>query len=78
MDTKTPIAEPKPSPEICHKILAIVDNLHGAFWGELHDALIPPHDAEAVRLALRSLVTDGVLRMMEDDSEHDWEYRRAN
>ncbi len=65
------------SAEIREKILAVVDQKHGAFWGEFYDALIPAHSVEEVRLALNSLVQDGTLRMKEDDSEHDWEYRRV-
>ena len=69
--------EPNPSPEIRDKILEIVDEKHGAFWGEFYTALIPPYEVEAVRLALKSLVNDGTLRMKEDDQEHDWEYLRC-
>lgn len=65
------------SAEIREKILAVVDQKHGPFWYEFYDALIPAHSVEEVRLALNSLVQDGTLRMKEDDSEHDWEYRRV-
>ena len=68
--------EPKPSIEIRDKILAIVDEKHGAFWGEFYHALIPVYTVEDVRLALNSLVQDNTLRMKEDNTEHDWEYRR--
>lgn len=78
MDTRlTQKTELKPSNEIREKILAVVDEKHGAFWGEFYDALIPPHTVEEVRLALNSLVQDRTLRMKEDPTEHDWEYRRA-
>jgi hypothetical protein len=76
--TLTPKAEPQPSNEIREKILGVVDEKHGAFWGEFYDALIPAHTVEDVRLALNSLIQDGTLRMKEDSTEHDWEYRRAN
>jgi hypothetical protein len=78
MDTTlTPKTEPKPSNEIREKILAVVDEKHGAFWGDFYDALIPSHTVEEVRLALNSLVQDRTLRMKEDSTEHDWEYRRV-
>jgi hypothetical protein len=77
MDTTlTPTTEPKPSNEIREKILSVVDKLYGAFWGEFYDALIPAHTVEEVRLALNSLIQDRTLRMKEDSTEHDWEYRR--
>jgi hypothetical protein len=69
--------EPTPNPEIRDKILEIVDEKHGAFWGEFYDALISAHTVEEVRLALKSLVQDRTLRMKEDFAEHDWEYRRV-
>jgi hypothetical protein len=72
-----PTKEPTPSPEIRDKILKIVDEKHGAFWGEFYTALIPPCEVEPVRLALISLVNDGTLRMKEDEQEHDWEYLRC-
>ncbi len=72
-----PMTEPTPSPEIRDKILEIVDEKHGAFWGEFYAALIPTYEVESVRLALKSLVNDETLRMKEDDQEHDWEYRRC-
>ena len=78
MDTTLkPTTEPKPSNEIREKILAVVDDKHGAFWGEFYDALIPAHTVEEVRLALNSLVQERTLRMKEDSTEHDWEYRRV-
>ena len=69
--------EPTPNPETRDRILEIVDEKHGAFWGEFYDALIPAHTVEEVRLALNSLVQDRTLRMKEDSAEHDWEYRRV-
>ena len=75
--TRTSYVASKPSNEIRKKILSVVDEKHGVFWGELYDALIPSHGVEEVRAALNSLVQDGTLRMKEDDSEHDWEYRRS-
>lgn len=66
----------QPDSEIRNKILEIVDARHGAFWGELYAALIPPYEVDAVRLALGALVGDNTLRMREDDEEHDWEYLR--
>jgi hypothetical protein len=69
--------EPTPNPEIRDKILEIVDEKHGAFWGEFYTALIPPYEVEPLRIALISLVNDGTLRMKEDDEEHDWEYLRC-
>lgn len=75
--TLKPIAEPKPSTEIHEKILAIIDGKCSAFWSDFYHALIPPHGAEEVGIALNSLVVDRTLRMKEDESEHDWEYRRV-
>ena len=75
--TKTPIAEPKPSTEIREKILAIVDEKRGVFWGDFYRAMIPAHGVDEVQLALNSLIMDRTLRMKEDESEHDWEYRRV-
>lgn len=59
------------------KILKVVDEKHGAFWGEFYDALVPTHSADDILNTLRSLVQRGVLRMKEDSYEHDWEYRRV-
>lgn len=66
-----------PIAEIREKILAVVDQKRGAFWGEIYGALIPTYTVDGVRVALNSLVREGTLRMKEEDSEHDWEYRRA-
>lgn len=62
---------------IREKILAVVDQKHGAFWGDFYDALIHQYSADDIQKALRSLVADQTLRMKDDDEEHDWEYRRT-
>jgi hypothetical protein len=57
------------------KILKIVDEKHGAFWGEFINE-IPNENPENIQICLRELLKDGVLRQKEDDMEHDWEYVR--
>jgi len=59
-------------------ILAVVDKSNGAFWGDFYDALIPTYKVDDARQVLRTLVNHGVLRMREDDQEHDWEYVRGS
>ena len=71
-------SEEKPSAEIREKILRMVDEKHGVFWGELYDVLMITHSVEDVRVALNSLVNDNTLRMKEDSVEHDWEYVRRH
>ena len=57
------------------RILAIVDEKHGAYWVDLLDGM-PTVEPVMVQLALRSLLKDGTLRQREDEQEHDWEYVR--
>ncbi len=71
-----PKTEPMPSNEIREKILAVVDEKHGAFWSDFYDALTI--DPLEIQLALNNLVQDGTLRMKEDSTEHEWEYLRNN
>jgi len=63
--------------EIRDKILEIVDEKRGAYWGEFYSSLVPTYGVDDVRTVLASLVGDGTLRMKEDDEEHDWEYIRC-
>jgi hypothetical protein len=57
------------------RILAIVDEKHGAYLSDLLDGS-QDIDAWTIRLALRSLLKDRTLRQKEDEIEHDWEYVR--
>lgn len=69
------IKTPEHQTKTRERILEIVDEKHGAFWGELLDGM-PTVEPVMVQLALRSLLKDGTLRQREDEQEHDWEYVR--
>ena len=56
--------------------MAIVDEKHGAYWGDFIKE-IPELPPEEIQFALRSLIKDKMLRMKDDDYEHDWEYIRC-
>lgn len=58
------------------RILALVDQRHGVYWGELVEGL-KDADVADIGLALNQLVNEGTLRMRDDDQEHDWEYVRS-
>ena len=61
--------------DIKEKILRIIDENHGAFWGEFISGMpdVPP---ENIQRELRGLLKEGVIRQREDNMEHDWEYVR--
>jgi len=58
-------------------ILGVVDNCSGPYWGDLYDILIDEFTVDEIRLALKSLLSDGTLRQRECSEEHDWQYVRA-
>lgn len=76
--TKRPTEIEEANPAIRTKILEIMDNGQGTYWGDLYDALTPEYTVVEIRVALNSLVRDKTLRQREDSHEHDWEYRRNN
>jgi hypothetical protein len=66
-----------PMSELEQKILRIVDELHGAYWIDFYNILMCNYSVEEIRAALKGLVVGKKLRMVDDDQEHDWKYRRT-
>jgi len=56
------------------KILKIVDTIGDPLLSHIKARTTSYRDDE-VRVAVRSLVQQGYLRMKEDDYDHDWTYR---
>lgn len=55
-------------------IIETIKNSQQTFWPEIKKSTEKTCSFEEVQEAKRQLLVDGVIRMKEDSSEHDWEW----
>lgn len=73
-DKPRPAPEPFKVAELHQRIVHVVEQLGDPTYEQIRLKVASPH----VKIALSQLVNHGVLRMKEDDVEHDWTYRMGH